>query len=486
MRFLIIILFLVIGIATNAQPPKKFYSTYGGNGYDVGYDVKQTLDGGYIITGSTSGYGQGNTDMYLLKIDSMGQKVFQSTFGGVSNEIGKSIVQLADSSYVMAGYTSSSGVGGYDVFLVKADKAGNLIWQKTIGGADWDFANSMDTTADGGFIIAGTTYSYGKGNADGFVIKTDANGDTTWTKTFGGLKDDEFKSVIQTSDGNYALAGYTKSYNDSLGDAWMFKIYANGDSAHTISYNFGLSDAFNHIQQLQTGEFITAGYLTFNNAQKRDGIFNKISSTGTILLQTTDGQSGGDEEFFRVGISNSSFGVYTVLGNSHENGSSFKIDVKLLLLNSGGGYVNGGAIGSSLDDECFSFCLTKENSKGYIAAGYTKSYNSSLSDCFILKYDSLLSFGTSIIGVREINNFHNNTFIYPNPFAEKIYFKSNYHKYKSIEILSIQGARVFYSDINNTLDNIDLNFLEDGLYIINITDKNNEKYFQKIIKETIR
>ena len=230
MRFLIIILFLVIGIATNAQPPKKFYCRYGGNGYDEGNDVKQTLDGGYIITGSTSSIGQGNTDMYLLKLDSMGQVKFQKTFGGVSNEIGKSIVQLADSSYVMAGYTSSSGVGGYDVFLVKADKTGNLIWQKTYGGSDWDFANSMDATADGGFIIAGTTYSYGKGNADGFVIKTDANGDTTWTKTFGGLKDDEFKSVIQTSDGKYALTGYTKSFNDSLGDVWAIKLDINGDT----------------------------------------------------------------------------------------------------------------------------------------------------------------------------------------------------------------------------------------------------------------
>ncbi len=225
MRLLIGILFLVIGMAASAQPPTKFYSTYGSNGYDVGYDVKQTLDGGYIIVGSTSSYGQGNTDMYLLKLDSMGQFKFQSTFGGVSNEIGKSIVQLADSSFVMAGYTSSTGVGGYDIFLVKADKTGNLVWQKTIGGADWDFANSMDTVAGGGLIIAGTTYSYGHGNADGYVIRTDANGDTLWTKTYGGLNDDEFKSVIQTTDGNFALTGYTKSYNDvDSGDVWVLKL----------------------------------------------------------------------------------------------------------------------------------------------------------------------------------------------------------------------------------------------------------------------
>ena len=250
MRFLIGIVFLIIVFAASAQAPKKFYCRYGGNGYDEGNDVKQTLDGGYIITGSTSSIGQGNTDLYLLKLDSMGQVKFQKTFGGVSNEIGKSVVQLSDSSYVMAGYTSSSGVGGYDVFLVKADKAGNLIWQKTYGGSDWDFANSMDTTADGGFIIAGTTYSYGKGNADGFVIKTDANGDTTWTKTFGGLKDDEFKSVIQTTDGNYALTGYTKSFNDSLGDGWIIRIDQTGNSTYTTSVGGLYSDVLNDVVEL--------------------------------------------------------------------------------------------------------------------------------------------------------------------------------------------------------------------------------------------
>ena len=145
-KSILLLLFLITTIAADAQPPSKFYCRYGGNGYDVGYDVKQTLDGGYIITGSTSSFGQGNTDMYLLKLDSLGQKQFETSFGGYNNEIGKSVVQLSDSSYVMVGYTSSTGFGGYDIFLVKADKAGTLLWQKTIGGTDWDFAHSLQAT----------------------------------------------------------------------------------------------------------------------------------------------------------------------------------------------------------------------------------------------------------------------------------------------------------------------------------------------------
>ena len=131
MKKIVFILFMITSLFASAQPPSKFFSTYGGNGYDVGYAVKQTLDKGYIITGSTSSFGQGNTDLYLLKLDSMGQKTFEKSFGGYSNEIGKSVIQLVDSSYVMLGYTSSFGIGGYDVFLVNADKNGNLLWKKT-------------------------------------------------------------------------------------------------------------------------------------------------------------------------------------------------------------------------------------------------------------------------------------------------------------------------------------------------------------------
>jgi hypothetical protein len=170
MKSIFCFLFFTISCFVEAQPPSKFYTRIGGNGYDVGYDVKQTLDNGYIITGSTSSMGVGNTDMYLLKLDSMGQIKFQTTFGNANNDIGKSVIQLIDSSYIMVGYTNSIGFGGYDIFLVKADKYGALVWQKTIGGTDWDFANSLQQTSDGGFIIAGSTYSYGYGNEDGYVV----------------------------------------------------------------------------------------------------------------------------------------------------------------------------------------------------------------------------------------------------------------------------------------------------------------------------
>ena len=313
MKLLVFISVFILGFVASAQPPKKFYCTYGGNGYDVGYDVKQTLDGGYAIVGSTSSFGQGNTDMYLLKLDSMGQKVFQTSFGGVSNEIGKSIVQLADSSYVMAGYTSSSGVGGYDVFLVKADKVGNLLWQKTIGGSDWDFANSLQATLDGGFIIAGTTYSYGKGNADGYIIKTDAMGDTTWTKTYGGLKDDEFKSVVELSDGNFAITGYTKSFNDSLGDVWAIKLNTSGDTLWRKFYGGVKEDFGNQIIEHPSGDFFIAGGTESFGVNKMNGYVLHLDNNGNYIFQRLDNTSSSYQSFNSIAISKRSNNLVNAL-----------------------------------------------------------------------------------------------------------------------------------------------------------------------------
>ncbi len=479
MNRLLFVLALLLNITLQAQPPKKFHTSIGGNGYDYAYDVKQTTNGGYILAGSTSSFGFGNTDVYLLKLDSMGQIEFQKTYGGYDNESAKAVVQLTDGSYVIAGYTSSKGFGGYDAYIIKTDNLGNLIWEKTFGGTDWDFCNSMVATADGGFILAGSTTSFGYGNTDGYIIKLDATGTEQWHKIVGGTKADEFKSIIQTTDGGYALAGQTKSYNDSLGDAWVFKLNANGDSINSFYNNLGGADGVNDICELQTGEFLLGGYFTINN--KKDAVFYKTNPFGLIIFQFIDGQPGTNEEFYKVGISNSMFGTYTALENSHENGISFKSDVKLLLFNQGGYYVNGGAIGDSQDDYCYSFCKTKENSKGYVAVGYTNSYNSNLSDCFLIKYDSLLSVGLFIIDIDEIDIKKNNFSIYPNPTNNIITIKAISNEIGKIEILNIEGSKIYETfSLNENKINID-NFPQ-GVYLVIITDKNNLKSVHRIIK----
>lgn len=469
-----ILLLILIGCAflIKAQPPTKFFSTYGGNGYDIGYDVKQTLDNGYIITGSTSSFGQGNTDMYLLKLDSMGVKKFETSFGGVSNEVGKSVVQLADSSYVIAGYTSSTGVGGYDIFLVKTDKTGTLLWQKTIGGTDWDFAYSLQSTLDGGFIIAGTTYSYGRGNADGYIVKTDANGIVSWQKTYGGLNNDEFKSVIQTADGNYALTGYTKSYNDvDSGDVWVFKVDAIGDSTWCKFYGGSKEDFGNEIIEHPNSNLFVVGGTESFGIGKLDGYALKLDNVGSLLLHQEHGSSSFDEEFTSIKIAGRNQNFIGFMEKEYFTG--YRLQIRLIEWTTNLNYSNATDYGSTDDDELYKLVSTKD--KGYACVGYTNGFGSILTDIYLLKTDSNLVANTSLVSIKEIQANDMSIKKFPNPASSEINFYSSKNlKNVEIKIFDSFGNEVSFMNYitfkNENQIILNTENFESGIYFISISN----------------
>ena len=417
--------------------------------------------------------GAGNTDMYLLKLDSMGQIKFQSTFGNANNDIGKSVIQLIDSSYVIVGYTNSIGFGGYDIFLVKADKYGALVWQKTIGGTDWDFANSLQQTSDGGFIIAGSTYSYGYGNADGYVVKTDAIGNVVWSKTFGGSNDDEFKSVIQTMDGGYALCGYTKSYGDINGDAWVFKLLTNGDSAWSKNYGGVKEDYGNQIIEHPNSDlYIAGGTLSFG-VSALNGYVLKLNNIGNFNLQMLDNTSSSFASFNSIALSKRSQNIITVIAT--ETFFGYSNQFKIMEVNLNLNYINATDYGSTSDDEMYNLISTKD--KGYACIGYTNGYGAISSDVYFFKSDSNLvgSINTTSINEKELNylNFE----IFPNPTSDKISIYSNIEiNQNKIKLFDIMGNEMNITDSFHKLSNgnieIDCRDLNNGVYFINYYNSN--------------
>lgn len=468
MKQILFILLFVIGLSANAQPPLKFHCRYGGSGYDVGYDVKQTLDKGYIITGSTSSFGQGNTDVYLLKLDSMGQVKFQTSFGGFSNDIGKSIIALPDSGFIMVGYTSSSGIGGYDIFLVKADKYGALVWQKTIGGADWDFAHSMKQTSDGGFIIAGTTYSFGHGNADGYIVKTDASGNVQWSKTYGGKKDDEFKSVIQLTDGSYALAGYTKSYADSLGDAWIFKIDAAGDSIFSLKIGGNFEDCFNNVIQLPNNNLYFVGYnKSQTNGSNSVNWQYSIDNTNTIVLNNFIGNTNTE----RYNCSAVSIkGMVVSVGFNNYLGTNS--DANIHVFNPDLSYYVYYPFGLEEKDELFSISPTKD--KGFVGVGICFGSTSELNDILFVKTDSLGAYGSSIVGIKENYTEKVDIRLFPNPVSKilNINLPADENNNLTYNLTSINGVNIISGGLSGNKNSIDISTLSlsNGLYFIEIYD----------------
>jgi hypothetical protein len=211
-------------IKTDSSGNKTWDKAFGGWTQDVGQSVIQTMDGGYIIAGRTVSYAVGGSDVYLIKTDSSGNKTWEKTFGSTGVDGGESVSQTADGGYIIAGWTNSYGAGLYDVWLIKTDSSGNKTWDKTFGGVSNDRGCSVSQTTDGGYIISGWTESYGAGNHDVWIIKTDTNGNKTWDKIFGGTGDDEGNSGIQTTDKGYVIAGITDSYGAGAGDIWLLKV----------------------------------------------------------------------------------------------------------------------------------------------------------------------------------------------------------------------------------------------------------------------
>ena len=199
-------------IKTDLSGNYQWAKTYGGTDNDFGRSVKQTQDGGYIIAGSTSSFGAGSNDVWLIKVDSNGNQDWAKTFGGTGNDGGYGVEIAADGGYVAAGGHNSFGSGDYDVGLLKTDANGNLLWLKSFGGTLADFGYSVKKTTDGGFVIIGYTESFSLGGKDVWLVKTDSDGELEWSKNYGGFQDDEGKSVDQTADGGYILTGITESF----------------------------------------------------------------------------------------------------------------------------------------------------------------------------------------------------------------------------------------------------------------------------------
>jgi hypothetical protein len=204
--------------------------TYGGADPDLAISVQQTTDGGYVIAGWTASYGAGESDVWLIKTNANGDTVWTKTFGGTDYDEGCSVQQTTDGGYIIVGTTQSFGGGGSDVWLIKTDANGDTVWTRTYGGVDSDGGSSVHQTSDGGYIVAGTTWSYGSGSGDIWLVKADASGDLAWAVTFGGAGRDDGFRVQQTTDGGYVIAGRTESYGAGDYDVWLLKTDANGDT----------------------------------------------------------------------------------------------------------------------------------------------------------------------------------------------------------------------------------------------------------------
>ncbi|MFO8078447.1 MAG: hypothetical protein R6U21_07395 [Thermoplasmatota archaeon] len=286
-------------IKTDSNGNEIWNKTFGGRDEDFGHWITKDHNGGYIATGYTRSYGNGLNDVWLIKIDENGNELWNRTFGGEYVEWGKYLIGLND-GYIVVGSTYSYGSGGSDIWLIKIDENGNELWNKTFGGNDSDYGNKIIQSDEGGYVIVGNTISYGAGFYDVWLIKIDENGNELWNKTFGGNDADRGEDIIQTSDGGYLITGGATPSDVGWDDVILIKTNENGDIQWTKSYGGSDQDIAYSVISTDDGGYLIGG----TTASYGPGSFNawliKTDQNGNELWNKTFGGIRGEESADRI------------------------------------------------------------------------------------------------------------------------------------------------------------------------------------------
>jgi hypothetical protein len=349
-------------LSSNSMAQYSFEKTFGGAERDWGYSVQQTLDEGFIVAGQTESFGAGFADVYLLKISPEGDIVWTNTYGGIYDDAGYSVQQTFDKGFIVTGLTYSFGAAHHDVYLIKTDSIGNPLWTRTYGGDLGETGWSVQETSDKGYIIVGTTDSFGEGNTDVYLIKTDSLGNTHWTKTYGGTGSDHGKFVQETTDGGFIISGYTTSFG-GFQEIYLIKTDSSGDTLWTRLYGGSHLDGSHSVRETSDGGYIIGAWTASFGAGSHDAYLVKTAFNGDIFWTRT---YGGTDLDVGWSVYVTSDGGYILAGGTQSFGSG-NYDVYLIKTDASGDTHWTKTFGGPAND--FAFSIDQTSDGGYIITG---------------------------------------------------------------------------------------------------------------------
>ncbi len=488
MKKIFFIVSFFISIFSVAQNAAQWENIYGGPGNEYGYRVRTCLDQGYIVAGSTSS--SGISDGYLVRVDSLGLVMWYKYYRGNNVDIFRSIKQLPDSGYIIAGYSNSSGThGGYDGWVMRTDKNGDSLWSKYIGTSNWDFFYDVTQTYDGNFILAGGTYGQGEGDEDMYFVKIDANGDTLWTRTQGGIKTDEARGIIECGDSLIAAVGFSNSLGDLLGDSWIMRMReTNGDTlwSKTLGQSniedkaWGLADFY------AANRIIIVGETSIQYGDP-DAYIQSMTYGGSVLFNIVFGGAGTEDNFTGIicrpnGTMAAIGTTENVMGNGH--GDMYFYHDRTGPFNT--------IFGSTSVEAGCSIDLAHDD--GYIVCGFTEGFNNFVPQVWLIKIDTT-GLSTGVLGIREAptpTKMASST-VFPNPAnqdAEIMYdsfdaisgdLQMNIFDITGRLVETIPNSKWQKTSARNATCIIEVSNLNDGIYQFVIHDNANGKSTGKII-----
>jgi hypothetical protein len=350
--------------------------TYGGTAQDQTMGVIKTADGGYLFQGFTRSFGAGQSDFLVVKTDSLGNIQWSKTYGTAAlREEANWAIQTSDGGYAIVG---NKGIGDFDIWLVKTDAFGNMQWNKTYGGGAYEFTckHGILQTSDEGYVIAGRTRSFAVGQEDFWLLRTDANGNMLWNKVYGGIAYDGCTSMVQTSDGGYALLGWT----DTPHGIWLVK--TNSTGYMQWSQTLGGDNAYQLIVT-NDGGFAIAGFTTLSGAGGQDFYLVKTDSSGVMEWSKTYGGTADDAAMSLIQLSS---GGYVLAGNTRSYGAG-DVDVWVIWTDAVGTMQFSKTYGGSAE-EYAGGTLIQSYDGGLMMAFDTKSFGAGNFDWWLIKTDA--------------------------------------------------------------------------------------------------
>jgi hypothetical protein len=458
----------------------KFNYTYGNMPYNYGRRIIETGDKGFMIMGNVTS-NTGNSNIAMLRIDSTGLLVFQKSLGGQSLYWANDFIRTTDKGYLIAGLTLENPDKGYDMLLMKTDSNANIIWEKSIGGDGWDIANAVIETKDNAYLIAGLTYSYGAANENMYIVKTTSDGDTIWTKTFGGDSSDYATSLEIMFDSTYLIGGATNSFGYGSFDGYLLNLDVNGDTLWTKTYGEDKEDIIYSIKQTPDTGFVFVGSTMSYDAVEHESWLMRYDKNGNYVWKLPEFWTigPGDDVSYHVNIDDSA--RYLITGYTTGAGNGGK-ELSIAVMGDFVDFKCSLTAGSFADDAGYYASQTSDG--GYIIIGEAEGLGIGIVNMYVLKFGNDCSFNPNIqhiLGVDEqINeNSNNKGKYYISPTcSDGIFYlhfgmDDNFEK-AIIDVSDVMGRKILTDNIASESYGkytIDLTKEASGLYIVTVTNE---------------
>ncbi len=373
-------------VGSGCSNTSYFQKTFGGTNDDEGITLALTADGGSIIGGTTQSFGAGNLDIYIIKLNACGYTEWTKTYGGTNLERGTGILQTMDGGFIISGYTLSFGAGNLDYLLIKTDYLGNVQWSNSYGLSGADYPRAIQQTPDGGYIIGGVTTSIGAGSNDYGIFKVDESGALQWNKSYGNSASDFLHDLDVTPDGGFILSGYRRDYIAGNNQAYLIKTDSTGNVQWAKTYSGSVRENAQSITVTDNG-YLISGITNSFGAGNYDIMLINLDSMGNIIWSNAYG--GALDDFGNDAVLTPSGEIY-ILGTTLSYGSGGS-DLYLMKIDSTGTVLSAAAIGEVGDEAVWGagnkMKLTQDGN--ILIAGWTNSMGAGLNDVYLIKTDAI-------------------------------------------------------------------------------------------------